>query len=41
MAELVKVDGLEFVLEDLYNLLLEKPNKLEEEVRDLGGNLTL
>lgn len=29
MAEAVEIDWLEFVMEDLYDLLLKKPNKLE------------
>lgn len=41
MLEPVKVDGLEFVLEDLNNLFLAEPDKLEREFRDLRGNLTL
>lgn len=41
MAELVKVDRLELILKNLYDLFLRKSDKLEEELRDLGGNLTL
>lgn len=32
MPDSVKVDGFEFVLEDLYNLFLRKFGKLEGEV---------
>ncbi len=41
IPELVKVDRLKFVLENLDNLLLEKPNKLEGNVKDLREDLIL
>lgn len=41
MPEPVKFDRFKLVLEDLDNLLLGEPDKLEGEVRNLEGNLTL
>lgn len=41
MPELVEIDGPKFVLENLDNLFLEKPNKLKGNVGDLGRDFTL
>ncbi len=41
MSEPIEIDELELVLENFYNLLLVKANKLGREVRNLGRNLTL
>lgn len=41
IPELLKVDRFKFVLENLDNLLLEKPNKLEGNVKDLREDLIL
>ena len=41
VPESVEIDGLKFILEDLNNLLLGKPNKLRGNVENLKRDLTL
>lgn len=41
MPELLEVDRLKFILENFHNFLLKETNKLEEEIFNLRGDLTL